>query len=157
MGFLLRVHSVTLYDIVHSCEIHRALIVEPLLLEIKRSQLHWFGHVSRMPTKRLARQVLLTKPTGKQPSGHPRTRWVTTSPTLLGPALVWSQHNYLKLLLTMRYFESSQGCCPCVVIFRRHYFFSVLIISYIKIFLTSSTCAKIGYRIQSQIKTGTLL
>jgi len=26
---------------------------------------------------------------------------VTTSPTLLGPILVWSQQNYLNLLLTM--------------------------------------------------------
>jgi len=29
------------------------------------------------------------------------------SPTLLCPILVWSQQNYLKLLLTARYFESS--------------------------------------------------
>jgi len=28
---------------------------------------------------------------------------VTTSPTLLGPVLVWSQQNYLKLLLIVRY------------------------------------------------------
>jgi len=32
---------------------------------------------------------------------------VTTSPTLLGPVLVWSQQNYLILLLIMRYFVSS--------------------------------------------------
>jgi len=32
---------------------------------------------------------------------------VTTSPTLLGPVLVWSQQNYLKLLLIVRYFGSS--------------------------------------------------
>ena len=32
---------------------------------------------------------------------------VTTSPILLVPFLLWSQQNYLKLLLTVRYFESS--------------------------------------------------
>jgi len=32
---------------------------------------------------------------------------VTTSPTLLGTVLVWSQQNYLKLLLIVRYFASS--------------------------------------------------
>jgi len=32
---------------------------------------------------------------------------VTTSPTLLGPVLVWSQQSYLKSLLTVRHFESS--------------------------------------------------
>jgi len=38
---------------------------------------------------------------------------VTTSPTLLGPVLVWSQQNYLKLLLLIvRFFKSSYGCCP---------------------------------------------
>ena len=36
---------------------------------------------------------------------------VTASPTLLGPVLVQSQQNYLKLL-TVRYFGSSQGFCP---------------------------------------------
>ena len=32
---------------------------------------------------------------------------VTTSPTLLDPVLVWSQQNYLRLLLIVRYFGSS--------------------------------------------------
>ena len=53
------------------------------------------------------------------PSGcsqHPResrpefVHWpggVTTSPTLLGPVLVWSEQNYLRLLLIVRYFGSS--------------------------------------------------
>ena len=31
----------------------------------------------------------------------------TTSPTLLGPVMVWSQQNYLKYLLTVRYSKSS--------------------------------------------------
>ena len=37
---------------------------------------------------------------------------LTTSPTLLGPVLVWSQQNYPGLLLIVRYFGSSWGCCP---------------------------------------------
>jgi len=36
---------------------------------------------------------------------------VTSSPTLLGPVLVWSQQKYLKLLLIVRFFKSSYGCC----------------------------------------------
>ena len=32
---------------------------------------------------------------------------VTTCPTLLGPVLLWSQHKYVKLILTVRYSKSS--------------------------------------------------
>jgi len=47
-------------------------------------------------------------PTEKWPRVRPRTRWcVTTSPTLLGPVLVWSEQNYLKLLLIVRNFVST--------------------------------------------------
>jgi len=74
MGFLRKVHGVTLRGQVRSCEICRARIVEPLLFRIKRFQLCWFGHVSRMPHERLTRQVLLAKPTGKHPRGRQRTR-----------------------------------------------------------------------------------
>jgi len=55
-----------------------------------------------------------TKPSGC--SLHPRESrpefdqgagGVTTSPTLLGPVMAWSQQNYLRLLLILRCFESS--------------------------------------------------
>ena len=42
MGFLRRVHGVTLRDKVRSCEIRRAVNVELLLLRIKISQLRLF-------------------------------------------------------------------------------------------------------------------
>jgi len=45
MGYMRKVCSVTIRDKVRSCEIRKALNVEPLL-RIKRSQLRWFGHVS---------------------------------------------------------------------------------------------------------------
>ena len=77
--------DVTLCDKVRSCEIRRALNVEPLL-RIGRSQLCRFGHVSRMPHERLARQVLLAEPTRKPPIDRPRPRW---SDCISGPA--WSR------------------------------------------------------------------
>jgi len=48
MGDLRRVHGVTLRDKVRGCEIRKTLNVEPLL-RIQRSNLRWFGHVSRIP------------------------------------------------------------------------------------------------------------
>jgi len=74
MGFLRRVHCVTLCDEVRRCEIRKAPNVEPLVLRIERSQLRWFGHVFRMSQEILARQVLLTTPMGKRPIGRPRSR-----------------------------------------------------------------------------------
>ena len=73
--FLRRVHGMTLRDKVRSCEIRKALNVEPLLLRIARFQPSWFGHVTRMTQEKLARLVLLATPTGKRPRGQPRARW----------------------------------------------------------------------------------
>ena len=47
----------------------------PLLLQIERSQLRWFGHVSRMPQERLPKQALVSKANGRRPVGRPRSRW----------------------------------------------------------------------------------
>ena len=49
MRFLRRIEGVTLFNKVRSSEIRKSLNIEPLLLRIERSQLRWFGHVSRMP------------------------------------------------------------------------------------------------------------
>jgi len=49
MRFLRRIKRVTLFNKVRSSEFRKFLNVEPLLLRIERSQLRWFGHVSRMP------------------------------------------------------------------------------------------------------------
>ena len=57
-----------------SSEIRKSLNIEPLLLQIERSQLRWFGHVSRMPQERLHKQALLAKPNGRIPVGRPTTR-----------------------------------------------------------------------------------
>ena len=65
-----------------------------------------------MPTGRLVRQALLAKPTAKRPDVVQGLGGITASPTLLGPVLVRSQQqNYLRLLLTVRYFTFSYGCC----------------------------------------------
>ena len=51
---------------------------------------------------------LQSPPTGKRPKVCQGPRDVTTCPTLLGPVLVWSQHNCLRLLLNVRYIGSSK-------------------------------------------------
>ena len=49
--------------------------IEPLLLRIERSQLRWFGRVSKMPLERLFKQTLLAKANGRRSVGQTRTRW----------------------------------------------------------------------------------
>ena len=58
-----------------SSEIRKSFNIEPLLLRIKRSQIRWSDHVSRMPQKKLSKQALLVKANGKRPVGRPRIKW----------------------------------------------------------------------------------
>ena len=75
MKFLQRIEGVTLFNKVRSSEIRKSLNIMPLLLRIERSQLRWFGHVSRMPRERLPKQALLAKANERRPVGRPRARW----------------------------------------------------------------------------------
>ena len=53
MSLLQKIEGVTLFNKVRSSEIRKSLNTEPLLLRIERSQLRWFGYVSRMPQEKL--------------------------------------------------------------------------------------------------------
>ena len=75
MKFFRRIEGVILFNKMRSSEIRKSLNIEPLLLRIKRSQLRWFGHVSRMPQERLPKQVLLAKANGRKLVGRPKTWW----------------------------------------------------------------------------------
>ena len=67
MHILRKIEEVTLFNKVRSSEIRKSLNIEPLLLRIERSQLRWFGHVTRMPQERLPKQALLAKANGRRP------------------------------------------------------------------------------------------
>ena len=75
MSILRQTEGVTLFNKVCSFEIRKSPNIEPLLLGTERSQLRWFGHVSRMLQERLPKQALLAKANGKRPVGRPRTKW----------------------------------------------------------------------------------
>ena len=74
-GVFRRIEGVAIFIKVDSSEIQKSFDIEPLLLRIKRSQLRWFGHVSRTPQERLPKQVLLSKANRRRPVGRPRTGW----------------------------------------------------------------------------------
>ena len=91
MRFLQRIEGVTLFNKVRSSEIRKSLNIEPLLLRIERSQLRWFGHVSRMLQERLPKQALHAKANGRRPVGRPRTRWTDYIRILEGIAWDFAQ------------------------------------------------------------------
>ena len=66
MRFLLRIEGVKLFTKVCSSKIRKSLNIEPLLIQTERSQIRWFGHVSRMPQERLPKQALLAKANDKK-------------------------------------------------------------------------------------------
>ena len=76
MRFLRKIKGVTMFNKLRNTAIRQSLNIESLLLQIERSQLRWFGHVSRMPQERLFKQTLSAKVNGKRPVGLPRTRWL---------------------------------------------------------------------------------
>ena len=75
MGFLRRISGLTSLDEVKSADIRESLNVESLLLRLERSQLRWYGHVTRMFQERTAKKLLCSTPIGRRPRGRPRIRW----------------------------------------------------------------------------------
>ena len=75
MGFLRRISGLTLLDKVKSADIRESPNIESLLLRLERSQLRWYGHVTRMSQERTAKKLLCSTPIGRRPRGRPRTRW----------------------------------------------------------------------------------
>jgi len=81
---------------------------EPLI-QIKKSQLLWFCHLTRMPRKdgRGESYWLHPRKSGLEDNFRPGS--VIASPTLHGPISVWSQQMSQSLRNNMLYFESFQG------------------------------------------------
>ena len=76
MGFLRRTSGLTLLDKVKSADIRESLNIESLLFRLEKSQLRWYGHVTRMFQERTAKKLqLCSTPIGRKPRGRSRTRW----------------------------------------------------------------------------------
>ncbi len=75
ISFLRRVAGCSLRDRVRSSVTREELRVEPLLLDIERSQLRWLGQLFRMPPGCLPGEVFWARPTGKRPRARPKTCW----------------------------------------------------------------------------------
>ena len=94
---------------VSNCEIRKALSVEPLL-RMERSQLRWFGHVSRMSQEISASQSYwLPYEKTAQRSHKDQVEWLRLR---LAVVSCWCGVSiYPRLLKTVRYFGSSWDSC----------------------------------------------
>ena len=70
--FLRKIKGVTMFD----TAIRESLDIESLLRQSERSQLLWFGNVSRMPHERLSKRTLYAKVSGKRLVQRSQTRWL---------------------------------------------------------------------------------
>ena len=75
MGFLRRISGLTSLDKVKSADILESLNIESLLLQLERSQLRWYGHLTRMSQEKTAKKLLCSTPIGRRPRGRFRIRW----------------------------------------------------------------------------------
>ena len=76
------IEGVAQFNKVRSSEIKKSLNIEQLRLRTERSQLRWFGNLSRMPQERLCKQAFLAKANVKELVIRPRT-------TVNGPIILW--------------------------------------------------------------------
>ena len=76
MRVLRLIKGVTRRDKIRNTQIRQELNVLPLLEDIERNKLRWYGHVKRMGEEKKPRKYLEWRPQGKRPVGRPRKRWI---------------------------------------------------------------------------------
>ena len=76
MRVLRLIMGVTRKDRMRNSRIREELKVTPLLEDIERGKLRWYGHVMRMEEERKEKKYLMWRPPGKRRVGRPRKRWI---------------------------------------------------------------------------------
>ena len=76
MRVLRTIRGITRMDRRRNTTIREELQVTPLLEEIERNKLRWYGHVMRMRGDRKPKKYLQWRPAGRRPVGRPRKRWM---------------------------------------------------------------------------------
>ena len=69
MSFLRRVAGLSLRGRLRNSDNRERLRVDPLLLDVERSQLRWFGHLVRLPPGHLPAKVFRACPSERRPQG----------------------------------------------------------------------------------------
>ena len=76
MRFLRRILNVSRRDKIRNEEIRTKVGVIAALDFIRKQQVKWFGHASRLPTNSIPQQAMMYRPDGSRGRGRPRKRWM---------------------------------------------------------------------------------
>ena len=77
MACLRRIIGISLRDRVRNEDIRQRTGTTPILEYIKRQQIKWFAHISRLPPDSIPQQAMLHRYSEGRPRGRPRKRWTT--------------------------------------------------------------------------------
>ena len=77
MKCLRRMLGVSRRDRIRNEDIRKMVGTTPILNYIKKQQVKWFGHVSRLPTDSAPQMAMLHRHSGYKARGRPRRRWTT--------------------------------------------------------------------------------
>ena len=77
MRCLRRIMGVSRLDRIRNEDIRKMVGTTPILKYIKKQQVKWFGHVSRLPTASMPQMAMLHSYSGYKARGRPRKRWTT--------------------------------------------------------------------------------
>ena len=111
IGFLRRISGLTLLNKVKSANIRESLNIEPLLLRLERSQLRWYGYVTRMSRKEQPKNCSVQH---RLVEGLKAVRELDGEITsiLVGLALASQQSIYPLLQRIEKLGGSNSNCCP---------------------------------------------
>ena len=76
MRMLRWIQGISLKDHVRSEEIRKRLNVMPIVDQVTKRRLSWYGHIKRRKPEDMTRTVLGMEMPGKRPRGRPRIRWM---------------------------------------------------------------------------------
>ena len=104
MRFLRRILNVSRRDKIRNEEIRTKVGVKAALDFIRKQQVKWFGHASRLPVNSMPQQAMMYRPDGNRGRGRPRKRWTEGITESMGMS-IYEAHN--RALSRSLYFTST--------------------------------------------------
>ena len=77
MKCLRRMIGITRRDLLRNEDIRKKVGTTSVLDFIKKQQIKWFGHVSRLPSDSAPQRAMLLRYNGYKAKGRPRKRWTS--------------------------------------------------------------------------------